>query len=110
MSSVERTLVDGFRDPAWLGGFRHASECLRRYVDSSSDTGMAALLGELSRSGNGAAAKRIGFILEHDGASVDVIEQLQNVVTKGLTRLDPAIRQEGRINKRWGLVVNASLV
>lgn len=110
VSSVERTLVDGFRDPAWLGGFRHASECLHRYIESTTDKGMAALLGELSRSGNGAAAKRIGFILEHKGASAEVIDQLRQAVTRGLTRLDPAIRQEGRINKRWGLIINASFV
>lgn len=109
VSSIERTLVDGFRDPAWLGGLRHASECLRRYVETSSDKAMAALLGELSRSGNGAAAKRLGFVLEHDGASAEAIDQLQQAVTKGLTRLDPAIPQRGRINKRWGLVVNTSL-
>jgi len=110
VSGAERTLVDAFRDPTWLGGMRHTTECLRRYFEGDRAARVATLIEEMTRSGNGAAAKRLGFILEQDGTPSELLDPLSRMATKGLIALDPSVARGGRIVRRWGIVVNADLV
>ncbi|MFN8669438.1 MAG: type IV toxin-antitoxin system AbiEi family antitoxin domain-containing protein [Gemmatimonadaceae bacterium] len=109
VSGAERTLMDGFREPAWLGGIRHALDCLRRYLEVNGGSGVVLLVQEAMTSGNAPARKRLGFLLEEAGIAGDTLAPLREGLTKGLVRLDPAMEKEGRISRRWGLLVNADL-
>jgi predicted transcriptional regulator of viral defense system len=110
VSSAERTIVDGLRDPSWIGGVRHLVRCLGAFLEPNPRERLGALVAEMARSGNGAAAKRLGFLLETSFPDArHAIDLLHPRITQGLIRLDPGIRRTGRINKRWGLRVNARL-
>ncbi|MHB1863056.1 MAG: type IV toxin-antitoxin system AbiEi family antitoxin domain-containing protein [Gemmatimonadaceae bacterium] len=109
VSSKERTLVDAARNPSWVGGLRHLAEMLERYVNDTHDD--LSLLGEeLERSGNGAAAKRLGYLVESRWPRGSAfVEQALARRTTGTVRLDPGIEARGKLSKRWGLLLNTSL-
>lgn len=109
VSSPERTLVDAFRHPDWVGGVRHLAEILLTYSGLGADA-EDRLVGELERYGNGAAHKRAGYIAEMVWPeAVGLIEAARGGVTTGVIKLDPAIARRGRMVKRWGLWINATI-
>lgn len=109
VSSRERTVVDAAIDPRWLGGFRHLADVFTAYsTDPAANP--AALLRELRRSGNGAAAKRVGYLAEQIWPSArDLVDGALGLRSTGVVKLDPAIARRGRKNSRWGLWLNVSL-
>ena len=109
VSSRERTLVDAFRDPSWLGGIRNVADALSTYLEDPHSTA-TALLREMRSSGSGAAAKRLGFLLETlEFPAGTEIEKLLALRPAGNIKLDPAIPSRGRLSKRWGLWINANV-
>jgi predicted transcriptional regulator of viral defense system len=109
ISGPERTLVDAARDPSWIGGVRHLAEVLTRYrtLAGSSPGKVAA---ELRVNGSGAAAKRLGYLAERTWPGArGLIKLAMERRSAGVIKLDPTIRTRGRLNKRWGLWVNADI-
>jgi len=109
LSGPERTIADALVDPAWLGGVRHLADILRAHRETKSWRPVK-LIAELDASGTGAAFKRLGFLaeaLELDAQAI--IDAAGTRKTTGIVKLDPAIRSRGRLLKRWGLWVNASV-
>ena len=54
--------------------------------------------------------KRLGYLAETLWpGETEIPEAALEARSAGLVRLDPAIRAAGRISKRWGLRVNASI-
>jgi len=117
-SSPERTLIDGANAPVWVGGIRHLSEMLNRYVATPSRD-VARLAHVLDSHGRGAGAKRLGFVAENlergprGNESRDFLRAIREFamprITKGIVKLDPAVHGRGRMNARWGLWVNADV-
>lgn len=109
VSNRERTIVDAAIDPRWLGGFRHLADVFVAYsTDRTADA--EALLRELRRSGNGAAAKRIGYLAEQLWPSAhELIDGALAARSTGVVKLDPAIARRGRKHSRWGLWLNVAL-
>ena len=65
---------------------------------------------ELERSGNGAAAKRIGYLAEHLWPdSRQLIDAALAMRTTGIIKLDPAVRRRGRINSKWRIEQNVNI-
>jgi predicted transcriptional regulator of viral defense system len=109
ISSPERTIVDVLRTPSWIGGTRHLGEVLVRFHEEVRDP-ERKLISSLTDHGNGAAAKRLGFLEESLlKPSPWLIKQLQGMRTKGVIKLDPASRDRGHLDSRWGLWVNIDL-
>jgi Predicted transcriptional regulator len=109
VSNPERTLVDCFMDPSWAGGVRHLATMLSVYRDSP-EASPERLASELIAVGTGAAHKRLGFVAEHVWPeATGLIEIAANGRSAGVIRLDPAVGARGRMNRRWGLWVNATL-
>ncbi|MGH7627601.1 MAG: type IV toxin-antitoxin system AbiEi family antitoxin domain-containing protein, partial [Gemmatimonadaceae bacterium] len=109
VSSRERTIVDGAIEPRWVGGFRHLADMFRVYT-SEPNANTAALLSELRRFGNGAAAKRVGYLAQVLWPSAtDLVEGAHALRSTGVVKLDPAIARRGRKNSRWGLWLNVSV-
>ena len=109
VSNRERTIADAFVDPSWVGGIRQLAEILRTYR-ASKEWAPAVLLRELTLVGTGAAFKRLGFLAEILLArDRRLIEAARARRTTGIVKLDPAIRTRGKLSKRWGLWVNASV-
>jgi predicted transcriptional regulator of viral defense system len=109
VSTPERTIADGLVSPTWVGGIRQLAEMLTAYRQSKAWK-PDRLLDEVSTIGTGAAFKRFGFLLE--ALHLDeprLIKAALNRRTSGLVKLDPAIKTKGRLVKRWGLWLNASI-
>lgn len=116
-SSRERTLVDGANNPAWVGGVRHLTEMLQRYVDDPSREvdRLPEILSEFAR---GAGAKRLGFIAEALAGTEaddphDQLREISDIASRfsksGVVRLDPSLSGRGRMSTRWGLWVNTTV-
>jgi predicted transcriptional regulator of viral defense system len=109
VSNRERTIVDAAIDPRWLGGFRHLADVFATYRDDPK-ADSAALLQELRRSENGAAAKRIGYLAEGLWPSAhDLIKGALASRSKGIIKLDPAVDRRGRMNARWRIWANVTV-
>jgi predicted transcriptional regulator of viral defense system len=106
VSDRERTIIDGLVHPNWLGGVRHLSEILIAYRESN-DFNAKRLVASAEEHATGAAFKRLGYLAERLWPDEDaVLEIARRGTTKGVIRLDPAIKSRGRMNKRWGLWIN----
>ena len=109
VSSADRTIVDAFRDPSWVGGIRHLGSILVAYRDSKegSDALLAKALGD---HGNGAAHKRAGYLASRLWPSATaLVDSAAAGVSAGVLKLDPAIATRGDMNSRWGLWINARI-
>lgn len=109
VSGVERTLVDGCRNPSWVGGGRHLAEIFRAAI-TDGNVGEAALLKELRHAATGAALGRIGVLCERywPGAT-SVTKYALAHRGAGYVKFDPAVTGRGRLTRRWGVWINVSL-
>lgn len=109
VSGLERTIVDAGVTPAWLGGARHLGDVIVAY-SSLRTASSAALAEQLRNYGNGAAAKRIGFLAERLWPeATDLVSECLARRSRGNVKLDPAVPARGRLLTRWGLWENVRL-
>ncbi len=104
-----RTVAELLDAPVLGGGIRHVAEILDAYL-LDGDTDLDALIGVLDRLDNGAAFKRLGFLLEH--LAVDDpggMAALSERITAGVSSLDPSQPAVGSRSSKWGLLVNADI-
>jgi predicted transcriptional regulator of viral defense system len=105
-SDRERTIVDALVHPSWVGGMRHLVEIMTTYRESR-EFAPKKLLGRAEESATGSAFKRLGFLAERlwpDERAI--IEVAYKHRSKGVIRLDPAVKSRGAMSKRWGLWAN----
>jgi len=104
VSDPERTLVDMLAQPRSGPGIQNASDCLATYMRSSSPQ-LDKLLDYAAQLGNGAAFKRLGFLLEREQlGSPDALEAHRAALSQGLAKLDPNVPCP-RVITRWRLRV-----
>ncbi len=109
VSGPERTIADALANPSWLGGIRAVIDALSE-LRASDRWKPERLLAELESVGVGSAFKRFGYIAETlQLVDPKFLRTLLDRRTTGLAKLDPAISVRGRLNKRWGVWVNASV-
>lgn len=109
VSSPERTIVDGALDPRWVGGARHLAELVVSYA-AGPKANTAALGEELRAVTSGAAAKRLGFLVEQLWpAAHQFVEQAYALRSSGVIKLDPAVKRRGAFSTRWRMWVNVTL-
>lgn len=109
VSDREHTLADGLASPEWVGGVRHLADMLATYR-ASREWNPARLLSAVRSLHRGSAMKRLGYLAETLWpGETEIPKAALKARSAGLVRLDPAIRAAGRISKRWGLRVNASI-
>jgi predicted transcriptional regulator of viral defense system len=100
-----RTVADMLDRPGLGGGIRHVAEILDTYLVEASP---ADLVDAVERLGNGAAFKRLGYLIETLGLDAPgVVDACADRVTSGMSLLDPDLPRTGRRSPRWGLVANA---
>jgi len=107
-SSKARTLVDAVDDWARFGGLPRAFGWIRRsLVGEEVDAG--ALASTALKFGNQACRRRLGVMLEREGASKSVLKKLEAGLNKSgsLIPWDPTTPARGHSNRRWGVIVNA---
>jgi predicted transcriptional regulator of viral defense system len=103
-SDLERTVIDGLKQPEHCGGFTEVAKgyWMRRDAIASNKLVDYAL-----RLGVGAVVRRLGFLLEtFEAAAVEEIERLRIGLTATYALLDPLMPAEGPYQARWRLRVN----
>jgi predicted transcriptional regulator of viral defense system len=109
VSGRERTIVDCLRNPELCGGIRSLFAMLLEYTRSH-EFDPRKLLDELSKSANGAAWKRFGYLIELiDPEHPSLLAPARAKLSAGNIKLDPAVRTKGRLLRGWRLWVNVGL-
>lgn len=102
MTDPERTLLDGLMMPQYCGGFGevlHAFQMKHAQLDRVRIIDYALRL-------DGATAKRLGWVLEHQGEEAQTLEPLAKVAVNGYRKLDPTGPRTGAYNRRWMIQEN----
>lgn len=106
ISDMERTIIDGLRHPAFVGGITEVAKGLWMKRDILK---MEQLVDYAQRLGVGAVVRRLGYLLEHYGlADASVLEPLHGMLTATYQRLDPLLPAEGAFLSRWRLQLNVT--
>lgn len=106
ISNLERTIIDGLKQPEYCGGLTEVAKGLwiRRH-----DINIDRLISYAVKTHVGAVVRRLGYLLElyKIGGSKDW-ENLQSHLTETYVRLDPVLPTEGKFFRRWRLRLNVS--
>jgi len=107
VSDMARTLADVLGSPALGGGIRHVAQMLATLLREHGKE--AARLAEyVERIGNGAAFKRLGYLLEAGHADqIELIEACRSNLTAGYAKLDPQLPAP-RLVTAWRVWVPAT--
>jgi predicted transcriptional regulator of viral defense system len=90
ISNPTRTLLDMLMFPAFCGGLRFINDVLLSYINSDSKN-INLLIEYLEKANNGAALKRLGFLLELNNIDeLQLIEYCSQNLSAGYAKLNPA--------------------
>jgi predicted transcriptional regulator of viral defense system len=104
VSDLERTVIDGLKQPEHCGGL---TEVARGLWMRRRDMNVDRLLQYARRIGVGAVVRRLGFLLEtYEMATAPVLDPLRKGLTSTYVRLDPVLPAEGKRLRRWRLQLN----
>jgi predicted transcriptional regulator of viral defense system len=104
VSDVERTIVDGLKQPAYCGGVTEVAKALwiRR-----ADVSARRLVDYALRLGVGAVIRRLGYLMETYGVGgPEQLKRLRGQLTSTFSLLDPVLPREGKHLSRWRLRLN----
>ncbi len=102
-----RTVADMLDRPGLGGGIRHVAEILDNHLIEAPPGELVDAVGRL---GNGAAFKRLGYLIETLGLNAPgIVDACEQRLTSGMSLLDPDLPSTGWRSPRWGLVVNAKV-
>lgn len=104
ISDLERTVIDGLRQPEYCGGVTDVAKALwMRHQDMQ----MAKLVDSALHLQVGAVIRRLGYLLDLYAIAPEVqLERLRDVLTETYVRLDPTLPTEGPHLARWRLQLN----
>ena len=104
ISDLERTMIDGLRQPEYCGGVTEVAKGLwMRHQDMQAKK----LVDDALRLGIGAVVRRLGYLLELYGiAPEDELSRLRKALTATYVPLDPTLPKEGAHLRRWRLQLN----
>ena len=106
ISDMERTIIDGLRHPALIGGM---TELAKGLWMKRGELKIERLVDYARRIGVGAVVRRLGYLLEHFGlAEASALEPLRDMLTATYQRLDPLHPAEGAFLSRWRLQLNVT--
>ena len=106
VSDMERTIIDGLRRPALVGGITEVGKGLWMQEEAIN---VQRLVAYAKRLGVGAVVRRLGYLLElYEMANASTLDDLRSLLTNTYQRLDPVLPNEGRHLARWRLQLNVS--
>lgn len=107
ISDPTRTLVDMLMYPQFCGGIAFISDVLQNYL-ASEQKDIDCLIDYLKKANNGAALKRLGFLLEaNESDELDLMAYLQDNLTQGYAKLNPE-QECPRLIRKWRIWVPES--
>lgn len=107
IADPSRLLIDILDKPDFGGGGRHVIDVVREYWKSEKSN-PEQLLEYAIRYGKGTVMKRLGFLAEQFEAPVtdEWIEKCKNLISAGISSLDPSSPKKGKISTKWSLQIN----
>ena len=106
VSDIERTVIDGLRQPGYCGGF---TEVAKGFWMRRPDMDVTRLAEYALRLNVGAVIRRLGYLLEtYEIDAPDQIERLHSHLTASYQVLDPLLPPGGKFLARWRLRLNVS--
>jgi len=102
ITDPERTLLDGLTMPQHCGDF---AEVLHAFQVRGAQLNVERII-EYALKLDAATAKRLGWVLEHQGIDSSELERLAAVPIKGYRKLDPTGPRKGPCNRRWMIQEN----
>lgn len=109
VSSPAKTVADVLNDPAVGGGMRQVAEVVAAYL-ASEHRQDDELLTMMERLGNRAAYKRLGYLIETLSLKGEgLVAACRTHLSKGYSRLDPALESRGPFLRRWNLQLNTTV-
>ncbi len=106
VSDLERTILDGLKQPEYSGGF---IEVAKGFWMRRADVNVPKLVEYALRLNIGAVIRRLGYLLEAYGVEArEEIECLRGHLTATYLLLDPLLPPEGKFLARWRLRLNVS--
>ena len=104
VSDLERTVIDGLKQPEYCGGF---TEVAKGFWMRREDVDTGKLADYALRLDVGAVIRRLGYLLET--FEVDApreLDRLRERLTATYAILDPLLPAEGKLTARWRLRLN----
>lgn len=106
ISDPERTIIDGLRHPAYVGGITEIAKALWMRRDKLD---IGRVVDYAIRLDIGAVIRRLGYLLELYGLADDAVtEPLRRRLTASYQRLDPLFPAEGPFQAHWRLQLNVA--
>ena len=106
ISNLERTIIDGFRQPEYCGGL---TEVAKGVWMRQQDINANQLIGYAVKIGVGSVIRRLGYILEiYKIGTPENWELLRSYLTDTYVRLDPLLPPGGKFVHKWRLQLNVS--
>ena len=104
ISDLERTVIDGLRQPEYCGGVTDVAKGLwMRHQDIKA----TKLVDYALRMGTGAVIRRLGYLLElYVIAPESELSRVRDTLTETYAPLDPLLPKEGPHLRRWRLQLN----
>lgn len=106
VSDLEKTVIDGLRQPEYCGGLTEVAKGLWMQRQSLNPK---RLIEYAEKTEVGSVIRRLGFLLElyQIGQDKD-LDALREILTDTYIRLDPSLPAEGKFLRRWRLQLNVS--
>jgi predicted transcriptional regulator of viral defense system len=102
ITDPERTLLDGLSRPHYCGDF---AEVLHAFEVRGADLDLQRI-SKYALKLDAATAKRLGWVLEHQGVDPSRLERLAGLPINGYRSLDPTGPRKGPCNMRWMIQEN----
>ena len=103
VSDIHRTVIDILDNPKLGGGIQHVSDCLGVYLKNPGRND-ETLIEYAEKLGNGAVAKRLGYLVDRHSDSSKLLKWCRERMTEGNAKLDSALECT-RLITRWRLWV-----
>lgn len=104
VSTIERTVIDGLRKPAYCGGLIEVAKGL--WIRQQ-EINVNRLIEHAIRLGEGSVMQRLGYLLELYRIGGDEhCDILKHHITKSHSLLDPLLPREGKYLHEWRLQLN----
>ena len=106
VSDMERTIIDGLRQPEYCGG---VTEVAKGLWMRHNDINVTRLVDYALRLGIGAVIRRLGYLLElYRLAPENELARLRSELTDTYLLLDPLLPKEGTHLRRWRIQLNVT--
>ena len=103
IAEKEKALIDSLLFPKYSGGIK---EIIKSVLAALNELDIKKLLNYGLKINNKAVLRRMGFILENAGINKNILNKIKLHIGKGYELLDPSLKREGYINKKWMLYIN----